>query len=154
MHESSMDQQQHMLLINNMLVWWWQCVPVPDCHPQSSPPTPSAPAAVGSIDASTSTGEVQTLSASASAVVEQMVVPPEGASEDGKCRMWYRSTDCPSCVFDNQWQWSIQQLDFHSEQTSSDICLHREMLGDIAVHEWCHWVDLDVFINYPSGRFW
>ena len=45
----------------------------------TAPPTP-----VASIDTSSSTGEVQTLSASASAVVEQMVVPPEGASEDGE----------------------------------------------------------------------
>ena len=40
---------------------------------------------------------------------------------------------------DNQRQWSIQHLDFRSEQTSSDICLHRELLADLAVHEWCHW---------------
>ena len=70
-----------------------ECVPVTDSQSKSFPPT-SVPAAVVSIDTSSSSGEVQTLSASASAVVEQMVVPPEGASEDGKCQMWYRSTNC------------------------------------------------------------
>ena len=63
--------------------------PVPDSQPQSSPPTPSVPATMVSVDTSSSSGEVQTLSASASAVVEQMVVPPEGASEDGKDFLFY-----------------------------------------------------------------
>ena len=38
--------------------------------------------------------------------------------------------------FDNQRQWSIQHLDFRSEETSSYICLHGELLAELAVHQW------------------